>query len=364
MKKFSFSIFSVYPNASHPTTEEGDLVRIHDLQTALRLLRCFGNAITKFELTYVKVVRQAPTKIIRYANVFCSESLIDISFHSIFSYAFEWSLKNPFLNVKNVKFVECYMGPKITKFNEWFPAMCSLKLFKNRFDNLELITRKYHNLKHLVMNEVRSHGNRVDDAKNVLTTIRCNTQLRSLTLKKTNTRNILSIASKYLTKLEYLELHDCAIKFFNFFGDAHFKMVKKLKIYNLTYIPFNITMTFDLLDEFLLDVKNLNWTDNFTNFLKKNQKITKLTIHLINDGIEESTLLQIVQTLPMLHELNVFGVVFEVSDILRFLNKFQLFRYGFSVKDASHVDDLKIRLSNKWTINSVDGLDVKIWQKN
>lgn len=137
-KKFRFCVDSVYPNNLPEVGDEW--VIVHDLQTSLRLLRCYGHLISKLELNYRKVLRPAPSKVFRYVNEFSCDSLTEITLHGIFKFAFEVAMKRPFPNVQQASFTGCHLGPRMTHFNYWYPALRRLHLIHNSFDDAKSIS--------------------------------------------------------------------------------------------------------------------------------------------------------------------------------------------------------------------------------
>lgn len=349
---FCFHITS--PNPEELSQSTGESVNMFDLQISLRLLRCFGHLITRFQIEYSKKMRSAITKVIHYANKYGSKSLNTMSFHNIFKYAFESSIRKPFANVENVEFHKCHLGEKISNFNIWFPSMRRLDLIKNTFDNEQRIKKTFPKLEHfgVVSCSIPS--------KHILVIIRLNTQLRSISLGRAYTPQYFRAFSKHLTQLECLELFGCPNDFSGFSGDfVHFKSVKKLVIFyscwNFELIS-GIKFAFDQLEEITLDLNGNGWTDGLIEFHQKHRTITKVTLRTINgntNAINDDILINIVATLPLLNELNFFGIFFPTEKILHFLHKFKIMVCGFLVDDLSQFEFLKAALGNEWcaTIN-------------
>ncbi|XP_031632789.1 uncharacterized protein LOC116346726 [Contarinia nasturtii] len=351
-KRLTFRIMCTYPNELYPAKEVGEEIFIQDLQTALRLLRCFGHKISKMKLSYPRVMRRAPPKVLRHANEYCS-ALTDIAFHMIFKYAFGWSLQKPFLNVENIRFVNCKLSKKITRFNDFFPAMRYLHLVNVYLGKVKYAYQKYHNLEHLVIDTGR------DLYTNMFETIRINPQLRNLSLHQKVPKYIRA-SSKYLTQLERLRLHVGLSDLDKF--NVNFKTVKVLEIFykNVGVMFGSIELTFDQLEEFILNLGNSVWHHQIINFLQKHQSIKKFTLFTHDNNVNEQILIGIVEASTQLKELNISGVIFPVDDIVRFVHSFQLFSYGFTVRYRYEVDHLKKRLGNDWITSAEDSIDIEV----
>lgn len=349
VKKFEFTIRRRHPSATYPPINNGEVIIIQDLQTVLRLLRSFGHLITKMKLYYPQVRRPAPIKVLRYANVYCS-ALTDISFHNIFNYAFEWSLIKPFPNVKNVTFDKCQFGVKISKFSEWFPAMTHLNLFQNSLSTGKYLRQKFNNLKHLVI-----YANCELNAKHLLEMIRHNPQLCYLSLDRFECvlPIYFEVARTRLTELKHLVLRIYPNSYA--YPGANFKTVKILEITvdhrREFWSPIMRNLSFDQIEEITLCM--CTWNQQFVEFLQRHKSITKFTLRSNDSNINEQTLINIADTLPLLKEFNIFDVTFDVGDIVRFVDSFSLFSYGFSVRYRFEVDRLKEQLGDQWN-TSVD----------
>lgn len=107
------SKFFLFPNT----------VCIIDLQTSLRLLRCFGHLLAHLDIRCSSDSPTASYKLTRYANEYCSESLTKIEFGAMKNVkdAFQ-SLSKPFLTVEIIRFYGCILGMDSTKIDALFPA--------------------------------------------------------------------------------------------------------------------------------------------------------------------------------------------------------------------------------------------------
>lgn len=360
-KTFRFRVDSVFPNHS---PEDGDeWVIVHDLQTSLRLLRCYGHLISKLDLER-KLLRSAHIKVLRYVNRFSYESLIEISFHRIFNVAFESAMKKPFQNVQEASFTCCRFGTINISVKYWFPALRRLHLIRNEFDDPKLIAELMPKLEHLTF----FGGGRIS-ATDILTVLHRNPQLRSLSLSCVYSARFYP--SKILPKLECLELRGFPNDFAAHEGDlVNFRTAKKLKIVFKSIGSFTqrvptIKLSFDNLEEFSVDLGMNIWVNVLTTFLKANQSITKVSLRWSNENtnaVSEFILTEIAQNLPLLNEFNFFGPGLSIGSIIRLLNKLKLMSYGFLVIDDSDFDFIQKKIDNKW-ITSNDGLCVKVLRK-
>lgn len=107
------SKFFLFPNT----------VCIIDLQTSLRLLRCFGHLLSHLDIRCSSDFPNASYKLTRYANEYCSESLTKIEFGAMKNVndTFQ-SLSKPFVTVENIRFYGCILEADLTKIDALFPA--------------------------------------------------------------------------------------------------------------------------------------------------------------------------------------------------------------------------------------------------
>lgn len=170
----------------------------------------------------------------------------------------------------------------------------------------------------------------------------------------------------YLPELDSLRVWGTPNVFYAFRGNVvNINMVKKLELV-FFYTPkfftvFNIKLQFNRLEDFTLNVNGLKWNYGLNKFIEKHQTITKLTLQKMSDTTNERQLVEIVRSLPLLTELNVFGPCFPVDKLIDLINKLELVKYQFVLKvplydttqdrqdHISHqFNDLKIRLGHNW----------------
>ncbi|XP_055308754.1 uncharacterized protein LOC129572740 [Sitodiplosis mosellana] len=364
-KKFYFRVESLYPDDLSLTGEEWIIV--HDLQTSLRLLRCYGHLILRLHIDYQKQLRPAPIKVLRYVNKFCYESLVEISFHGIFKFAFESAMKKPFSNVQKASFTGCHLGTRMTRFNDWYPALRRLDLIHNRFDDAPSIAEHIPNLEHLTF----VGGGKIS-ATDILAVVRVNPQMLSLSLNRVYSARFFRVPSETLPQLESLELRGYPDDFATFNGDVvNFRTVKKLEIIfksygGITQWVSTIKLSFNRLEEITMDLDIYSWVDELTDFLKRHQSIRIVNLRWSNentDAVSDYTLSEIAQALPLLVELNFFGPGCPIDSTIRLLNNLKLMSYGFSVIDRLEFDYVKTKLGNKWEA-SIDGRRVQVLRAN
>lgn len=245
-RKVIVNIFTTSHNLCVPIKhsarlDSGGYIRVSSLKDILRLLRCFGHLITELQF------RNEPkysSKILEYANEYCSNSLLTFKWHKCMS-----DFKAPFTNVEHVEFVNCQF-PKAVRLNEMFPAMRSLTL-NNIFDKLFLALNGVHfsHLEHLKIENTEA-----------IDILRLNPQLKSLSFDTNN--QPLRLWPKY--------------------DVSHFKQLKKLDIFchSLTNIPYQ----FNQLEDMKLC---LNFKENemgikiqkIITFFAQHSTITKLILH-------------------------------------------------------------------------------------
>lgn len=125
--------------------------------------------------------------------------------------------------------------------------------------------------------------------------------------------------------------------------------------------PRNVAYTstlfsFDRLEEIFLDLDEVDFDEiRLTYFLNGNQSIVKFTLLMCKTCvIEKRVLTEIVQSLPLLSELNFGGVHFSIDKFVDVIKESNLVKCGFRIENPNQFDDLKDRLGGQWraTINN------------
>lgn len=133
-KIFDLEIQSGYRRKSLVVTPYS--IKIYDLQTSLRIVRCFGHSISKLRI-FGTFFLPFQIKIVRYVNEFYCESLTEIWFICMLRKDFQ-GFKKAFTRAVNVVFHNCTLNGSLDQLNKWFPKLKSSEMIncgmkKNQF---------------------------------------------------------------------------------------------------------------------------------------------------------------------------------------------------------------------------------------
>lgn len=346
---------------------------VYKLKSSLRLLRCFGHLISNLQIevfcrspnTHTNRMKRDMDLLLRYTKEYCSDTLVELSLHHIPNSVFDAVVTKPFTKVQIVEMLRCDLAVDMTNFNAWFPAMRRLELSGNRFAHAAAIAKHFPNLEHLGI-----VGGGMLGTKFIREALRLNPQLTSFAMNRVYSPEFFRYASKLLPNLVSLKL--CGHpKDFCVFRDnpINFKGVKKLEIEFIGEMTeqsvSNIKLSFNQLEEISLDFGKYTYTNGLFAFFEQHISIVKLTLRasVHNTAINENVLSSIVETLPLLNELNFFGIYFSIEVLDNLLNNFNLLKYSFSIETTLQFDNLRILLGNKWRA-TIDNLCVNVERSN
>lgn len=289
---------------------QDNFVRLNDLRSILQTLRIFGHLIGKLEVNgnyynhlteeTIDFSAKAIGILSYYIGHYCVCSLTELIITKPISFNL---FKKPFLKVEKIEITHghSFRGQlKSGWFIKLFPNVRHLK-YENEFgyfSDFKCIVDHFPKLEHLNISNTYAHGKNSfqnismteDDCAannmNVVNSLRLNQQLTNLSLPFISDIGILQKISEQQQNLEYLAIQYAPNEATNLdMGTVHFQNVRKFKIclcnLNETRIMdtemAKIPFTFDHLQELTVQTCFL-YSDEFFNFIKMHQSITKLNL--------------------------------------------------------------------------------------
>jgi len=327
---------------SEPYYEKKNIIKLYNIDFALKLFEMFGNLITNLKIDYETL----PTKKINVINEqitkYCLNSLNHleigyivgdelISLKGTFSKAENVSIVNQsneseigILNTNGMNLKE--MFPKVRRFSFEVVSFTDPKCFEHNFPHLE----------HLNLNLREKNHEHIERI------IKLNPQLKSISLngaswnllKKINQHIPTLISLKFTnldsTKYEGEDIHFQNLKYFEF--DDYTKSVVK------SHISFGSLEEFDCYYSF----------DKFYDAFIQNKHLKKIRI----GGINNEQLLEIAEKLTNLEEMFTFydtnGSTEEVIQFLQKAHNLQLI--AFAQIDPITQTAIEEQLGNEWKI--------------
>lgn len=319
-------------------------IKIYDLQTSLRFVRCFGHLTSKLRI-FGTFFSPFQIKIVRYVNEFCSKSLTEVWFICMSRKDFQ-GFHKPFTQTASVVFHNCTLNGSLKQLNKWFPKLQTLDMFNCGIDCIETHFPQLQCLK-MKKNQFT--------AESITKFVRLNPQLMSLTLNVNGWIGILRNISHNLWNLEFLNIVCYDQDFFEFVGGDSVKcdQLKHLKIekrISLTSLTGNIPISCDRLEEFSCEFHPAKIDRNIIDFLRKHQSISKLNLKMWWNGqLSHEECANMATALPQLQKIRFDYIYMSVDSVLSFIancNSLKLIRYR--VAKHSEFDRLKYLLKNEW----------------
>lgn len=360
-KRFYFKI-STYSRSEAIDMSEHEIL-IYDFKTSLRLLRCYGHLISDLAIEYDGQFYTAPVMVLYYVNQYCSKSLEKVSFHRIFELAFEFSLDLPFAKIEMVHFDCCILGEKMSKFNNWFPALRCLSLHASRFIDRSSIAVQFPRLEELDLVDMFPE---CLTPENVNALFRLNPQLRCVSMDPLHTSQHLQSVNQHLPLLENLTIL-CRAKHIASRDEIQFDSVKRLAI----RFPYphrggnpRVNILCKQVEEVDIDFGPHKSIRRALFFFEQNQSITKLELagRLFDyrSDTDKENMRSIVAALPLLNSFTFHQASFSVEEVIEFLAEFNLINtFCFSISNSSQFHRLRAILSDEWE-SSISGRYVEL----
>lgn len=264
----------------------------------------------------------------------CSEQLTTLEFHGIT----DWypTLNVTFPRVETLAFVDGVMNNNLLQFNEWFPAMKSLRLSNVTIQNPNLIVVQWPNLESFATEIDSRNSLSISRFERML---QLNPQIRSLNIleyqNRDNTLNIASpnsnldviqIIKQTLPDLQELTIPETLyiylppernylVTFPNVTEfDVNFHMWDRFK----APVPFD----FEHLDS--LTIRFTFWMSNMQAFITRQTNLTTLSLTPVSTRttMEMSALLETLSKLPILATLNIENFVLTKDGMINILTMF------------------------------------------
>lgn len=328
-------------------------IYIYNFTMCLKILRCFGHAISKLDLSYFKINENKCAEIDYYVIKYCT-ALTDV----MFQHAGEDTLNRmvkPFEKIEKLKFEDSYLGGKLADFNKWFPQMCALELkFYMRIGNYKCLEKHFPHLEILTFDKVNNIR-----WLEIINTLRLNPQLRRLHISNYFNMKFLQNASKHLYFLEHLTISNWTEKEFEHDGEfVHFKNVRNLTIdfSRLCKVP-QIPLRFDQLEALTVDAYMCRFNDNFFDFMRKQKSIRKLKIvwkdyafqRKITNICDASFKEKLALASCYLWDIDLGACIFTLHETVSFLKQCKsLKRFCLSLSNTTEYELLNEQLGKQW----------------
>lgn len=339
---------------SHPVWQ-AEHIYIDDFTMCLKILRCFGDAISKLDVNYLKINDDKCTEMDSYVVKYCT-ALTEITFKHAREDTLSCMVK-PFKKIEKITFEDSCLGGKLADFNKWFPQMSALELkFYMRFGNCKSLEKHFPHLESLTIDGQVNNIRWLD----IINTLNLNSQLRRLHISDYFDMKFLQHASKHLYFLENLTISKWTEDEFAHDGESvHFKNVRNLTIdfSRFCKVP-QIPLRFDQLEALTVDaVYMCRFNDNFIDFMRKHTSIRKLKIVWQNYSFQRKITNScnaifkenLAQASFYLWNIDLGACIFSLREAVSFLKQCKsLKRFSFSLGKETEYDMLNEQLGNEW----------------
>lgn len=322
-------------------------ISIRHYETILRVLRVFGQFITKLEFIGFNFDENEAAEIYRRINEYCSNSLVDISIEPSSDLNTAWT--KTFERVENVIIQRSSILEHWTIQNT-FPNMRSLEIRMSRSDyhklnDIQTLRMHFPHLEHLSL-YIAMRNAEFPYLRDILV---MNQQLKSLSLKNLINAETMIFINDALPNLETLDLISYPGDFLNSSEKIHFENVRHfaLNVRGADF-PKNLPISFNQLDAFHLRCHDL--FDPFIDFITRTHSLRKIEFEAIQPNYEQ--LSEIVHVLDRLEELSA-PIEEDMSGdgLSRFLRqKSQLKRITVSLMRTQKRTDLLKLVSSDWEL--------------
>lgn len=146
-------IENVHPGRMPSIRFDGFCCRINDAKSSLQFLRCFGHLIQTIYIDYDADFGFLYTRIYRYLNEYCCDTLKRLRIASASTFAFNCVLDKPFSKVKQVILDDIILGDTFSHFNQLFPNVHSLKMNNVRLINEQCIEQYFPHMHKLALEQ-------------------------------------------------------------------------------------------------------------------------------------------------------------------------------------------------------------------
>lgn len=373
-----FSISNSGHRITEHATEEDDAVKVHDIDTMLKLLKYFGSSISKMEILNdedsfisqmgifndeAKVQSEVQMKsVYKFVNLYCSKTLVQLHMANAPKGFFDEFLQ-PFTMLQNVSFSGYLdrLSNERSSLSEIFPKMRRLILNSYHIDDSSWVDQLFPHMVHLSLMVYNIQG----DSPTRMTTPKIerllanNLQIRSLALEDASL-DMLKIVANKLPNLEKLEL-----KMFDVFDlddedEIHFEHLKFFKT-RLSSHSLPIIIDLNHIEEFETDAFP-DSCQRWMEFVETNKHLKKLKVD--HYYIRNSDVLRLAQANSNIVDMSLWcGVGVKSESIVKLIeNNKQMKTLHLKLKSKetlnSTVDTLRTQLGDSWVVKVYLG---QIW---
>lgn len=338
-------------------------IYIYEPNICFKVLRCFGQMISKLNLKCSRSTAKFWKHIDEYVAKYCVNNLTQFDVWRR-DMTFE-NLQTTFPNVEEVRLIDCKLDGTISKFNERFPKMRTLELATSYYSSAQIDDRQcievhFPHLEHLSINISSLRANAIGfPEENVLNVLKLNPNIRSLNLCSTFgylTRQFIHEISKICKSLDTLQITGYPLQFN---GIVHFKTVNHLKIDHL-YSSFwsPIPLTFDSLETFEWD--SISALPRFlSDFIRLNPNCTKMKFSFASSKHTSDEIIAMREAFAIVKEceqidVHVRGAI-SMEEIEIFLNSCKSrLKLTFDLSEPNFEELLTSIKSSKYTPWNID----------
>lgn len=318
---------------------------------ALKLMRCFGTAISQIKISYSPSTESDDAYFIeleRYIEEYCGKPVLEIQFtHSVSSVPTKLAA-----SVESVCFYSCELNREQCQIDKWYPNVRRLSFGSMvEIDDVSRVLVKYPHLTSLTVERVDPIIQSGLNESNVMEILRLNPNLKSLNLHNFDTK-FLQMVGEYLQQLKHLELsfedddsfnHDePSIRLWN---------VKKLdvsvKTTESTLFP-NFPFNFGNIEEirFTTDKCYINFHHDF--FRENPLKIIHLNCDSISALVGNRN--DLARFLPSVTELLLENCKLTVDIVISFLECPMLAKFHFAPAKSFREHMARNGFANEWRV--------------
>ncbi|XP_055303230.1 uncharacterized protein LOC129568914 [Sitodiplosis mosellana] len=355
-EKYGKMVIHIQAHAANRRSPEvsKDCVWATNRTDSLKIMRHFGDAISKLKISYKGSNDGYFAEMERYINEYCSKTVIEIQFTlSMFS-----AIPNLVVPVHSVSFYSCELAKEQCQIDEWFPNVRHLMFGSMvEMDDVKRVVVHYPHLDSLTIEKADPIIQNGFNEANVMEILRLNPNLKSLHLHNFNT-TFLQMVGEYLYQVKNLELSfknddsinhsEPSIRLWNV--KSFVLRVKENESRNFPNLPFN----FGNIEEF-------KYTSHpyCLEFFRENPlKIVHLKFGPLT--FQGDSIIDFARALPSVTELVLDNCRLEVDEMIWFLDECPMltkFHFVKTWRFEEHV--VRYDLGPEWRIE-FDGNIVKM----
>lgn len=182
-KRVFINPYSTYAESDELAPTVSLIITHSNLNTCFQFLRCFGDSISKMNISYPPCIKSVRSKhyayVDQYINLYCADSLTSVRYEQRPAFRIE-TMKKPFSKVESLCIERSNLDEQLPQFLDWFPNLRRLKLFANTV-NRRYIEVSFPHLEHLSVEMSDNEMSAVNfSKKNLADFLRVNSQLKSV----------------------------------------------------------------------------------------------------------------------------------------------------------------------------------------